>query len=100
MSKKSGSGISLNKISFWLLVSAAILYVVGIVLSAVARLTGGTGILRSVTSYLQAVAAALMVCVVAVLAWRHVANKPAIWKVLYFIVLLIVLAGLVIPAIL
>ena len=93
MSKKSGSGISLNKISFWLLVSAAILYVLGIIFNFFDALKNFVG-------YLQAVATAAMICVVAVLAWRYVANKPAVWKVLYFLVLVIALAGLVIPAIL
>ena len=94
MSKKSregGSRISLNQVSFWLLVVAAVLYLVGIILSALK--------LQSITSYLLAVASALMVCVVAILAWRYVAHKPAVWKVLYFIVLLVVLAGLVIPSV-
>ena len=91
MSKKSGRGISLNKISFWLIVVAAVLYLVGIILSAVG--------LGNITGYLQAVATALMICVVAVLAWRYVANKQVVWKVLYFVVLLVVLAGIVVPMI-
>lgn len=95
MSKKSGSGISLNKLSFWLLVAAAILYVVGIILSAI-----GGATLQMITRYLQAVATAAMICVVAVLAWRHVANKPVVWKVLYFLVLLIAIVGLILPAVL
>lgn len=94
MSKKSGSGISLNKISFWLLVAAAFLYVLGLIFHFVG------GVLASIVGYLQAVAAAAMICVVAVLAWRYVAGKPVVWKVLYFLVLLIALVGLVLPAIL
>lgn len=92
MSKKSGGGPSLNKISFWLLVSAAVLYVLGIIFNFFSAL-------KNFVTYLQAVATALMICVVAVLAWRYVANKPAVWKVLYFLVLVIALAGLIIPAI-
>lgn len=92
MSKKSGNGISLNKISFWLIVVAAVLYLVGIILSAVG--------LGHITGYLQAVATAFMICVVAVLAWRYVAGKQVVWKVLYFVVLLVVLAGIVIPMVL
>lgn len=93
MSKKSGSGISLNKISFWLLVSAAFLYVLSLIFNFI-------DVLKVAVSYLQAVAAAAMICVVAVLAWRYVANKPVVWKVLYFLVLLIALVGLIIPAVL
>lgn len=94
MSKKSGSGISLNKISFWLLVSAAFLYVLGLIFHFVGGAVAGA------VAYLQAVAAAAMICVVAVLAWRYVAGKAVVWKVLYFLVLLIALVGLVIPAVL
>ena len=94
MSKKSGSGISLNKISFWLLVAAAFLYVLGIIFHFVG------GAVAGIVGYLQAVATAAMICVVAVLAWRYVANKQVVWKVLYFLVLLIALVGLVIPAVL
>ena len=96
MSKKSndgGSRISLNKISFWLLVAAAFLYVLGLIFNFI-------GALQGVVGYLQAVAAAAMICVVAVLAWRFVSHKPVIWKVLYVLVLLIALVGLIIPAVL
>ncbi len=95
MSKKSGNGnrISLNKISFWLLVSAAFLYVLSLIFNFI-------DVLKVAVIYLQAVAAAAMICVVAVLAWRYVANKPVVWKVLYFLVLLIALVGLIIPAVL
>lgn len=92
MSKKSGGGWSLNQISFWLIVIAAVLYLVGIILSAVG--------LGNITGYLQAVATAMMICVVAVLAWRYVSHKPTIWKVLYFVVLLVVIAGIIIPMVL
>lgn len=91
MSKKSGGGISLNKIAFWLIIAVAIIYLAGIILSAVK--------LGNITAYLQAVATALMICVVAVLAWRYVAGKQTVWKVLYFIALLVVLAGIVVPMI-
>ena len=96
MAKKSnnnnnkGSGTwSLNKISFWLIVITAILYLVGMILSCV-RLAGPAMVLQNVAN-------ALMICVVAVLAYRYVRNKPTIWLVLYIVVLLVVLAGIVIP---
>lgn len=91
MSKKSGGGISLNKFSFWLICAAAILYLVGIILSAVG--------LGDITGYLQSVAAALMICVVAILAWRYVAHKAVVWKVLYFVLLLVIICGLILPRI-
>lgn len=97
MAKKSnnnnnkGSGWSLNKISFWLIVATAILYLVGMILSCV-HLAGPAMILQNVAN-------ALMICVVAVLAYRYVRNKPTVWLVLYIVVLLVVLAGIVIPSI-
>lgn len=90
MSKKSGNGISLNQVSFWLIVISAILYLVNIILSAIGGFDGIVG-------WLQAAATAVMICVVAVLAWRYVSHKAVVWKVLYVIVLLVVLVGLVLP---
>ena len=97
MSNKNGNKISLNKVSFWLLVVTAILYLVAMVL----KLIGGIGM--GIIGALQGVASALMICVVAVLAYRFVANKgrdKTVWMVLYIIVLLIVLVGIVIPLVL
>ena len=69
MSKKSGgSGISLNKVAFWLIVVLAILCLVNIILAAI----GGFG---NIIGYLQAVATAVAVCIVAILAWRYVSHK-------------------------
>lgn len=56
--------------------------------------------IRQYFGYLQAVATAVAVCVVAILAWRYVSHKPTIWKVLYFVVLLVVIAGIIVPAVL
>ncbi len=93
MSKKNGNPISLNKVSFWLLVTAAFLYLLGMVFSFIPALSSAFGILL-------AVASAMMLCVVAILAWRYVAHKEIVWKVLYFIVLLVALVGLILPNIL
>lgn len=96
MSNKNGNRISLNKISFWLLVVTAILYLVAMVLKMVG------GISLAIIGAMQGVASALMICVVAVLAYRFVANKGkdrTVWMVLYIIVLLIVLVAIVLPLI-
>lgn len=92
-SNNSGSTISINKLSFWLIVSTAILYLVAMVLHLV-------GVNSAVVGWLQAVASAVMICIVAVLAWRYVAHKQAVWKVLYFVVLLVILVCIVIPIVL
>lgn len=71
--KKSsgGSGISLNKVSFWLICVTAILYLVAMILHLV-------GMEAVIVSALQAVATAIMIIVVAILAWRYVKNKQTV----------------------
>ncbi len=90
-SSSSSSGMwGLNKISFWLIVAITVLYAVALILSA-------CGVSSLAVSVLQSIAAAAMIIVVAILAWRYVRPKPAVWKVLYFICLLIVIAGIIVP---
>lgn len=80
----------LNKISFWVIGAMAILYLVASILSlCVVNL--------KVVSALQGVATAMAICIAAVLAWRYVKNKQPVWKVLYFVLLLVVLLGIVLP---
>ena len=86
------SSWGLNKISFWTIVAVTILYAISLVLTAI-----GTDVLMTVVRVLQGLATAIMICIVAVLAWRYVKSKPVIWKVLYVICLLIVVAGIIIP---
>lgn len=86
----SGSVWSINKISFWTIVAVTILYLVSLVLSA-------CGVSLKIVGALQGVATAIMISIVAVLAWRFVRNKPTIWKVLYVICLLVVIAGIIVP---
>ena len=95
--KKSSSNSNrmwgLNKISFWLIVAITVLYAVALILSA-------CGVSSVAVLALQGIAAAAMIIVVAILAWRYVRPKPAVWKVLYFICLLIVIAGIIVPMVL
>lgn len=93
MSRKPRREISLYEFSFWLLVAAAFLYVLSLIFNYIP-------VLKGVVYYLQGVAAAAMICVVAILAWRFVANKQAVWKVMYFLVLLIAIACIVLPLVL
>ena len=82
----------LNKISFYLLGAAAILYLIGLILSAV-----NASKLSTAVSILQALATALMICVVAVLGWRYVRPKQKVWLVLYFTFMLVIVAGIIVP---
>ena len=86
----SGSVWSINKISFWTIVLVTLLYVVSCVLAA-------CGINLRIIGALQGVATAIMISIVSVLAWRFVRNKPSVWKVLYIICLLVVIAGIIVP---
>ena len=80
----------LNKISFWVIGAMAILYLVASILSL-------CGVNLKVVSALQGVATAMAICIAAVLAWRYVKNKQTVWKVLYFVLLIVVLLGIVLP---
>ncbi|MCH5151512.1 MAG: hypothetical protein J1F65_02500 [Clostridiales bacterium] len=93
--KKSTTVWSLNKISFYLIVAMAILYLIAAIFSAVR-----VDVLAGLARVLMAVASAVATCVVAVLGWRYVRGKQTVWKVLYFVTLLVVLVGLVLPNIL
>ena len=88
---RSATVWSLNKISFYLIVAIAILHLVALILSCVG--------LAGPVYILQGVATAIMICVVAILAYRYIRNKPTVWLVLYIVVLLVVLVGIVIPLI-
>lgn len=89
-SKKTVWG--LNKISFWTIVAVTIIYAISIVLSAI-----GGNALMTATRIMQGIATAVMIVIVAILAWRYVRSKPIVWKVLYIICLLIVVAGIIVP---
>ncbi len=89
-SSKKKTVWGLNKISFWTIVAVTILYAVSLILSA-------CGINFKVVSALQGVATAIMIIIVAILAWRYVRPKQMVWKVLYIICLLIVIAGIIVP---
>ncbi len=91
-SSKSTTVWGLNKISMYVIVAVAILYLVSMILSL-------AGVNLKVVSALQGVATAIMICITAVLAWRYVAKKPTVWKVLYFVCLLVVIAGVIVPLI-
>ena len=67
-SSKKKTVWGLNKISFWTIVAVTILYAVSLILSACG-----------------------------ILAWRYVRPKQMVWKVLYIICLLIVIAGIIVP---
>ena len=91
-SRKSG-GIrtwGLNKISFWCIGAMAVLYLIASILAL-------CGLNLKIVSVLQGLATAIAICIVAFLAWKYVRSKQTVWKVLYFVLLLVVLLGIVLP---
>ncbi len=90
--KKSGNAWGLNKISLYVIVAVAIIYLISMILSL-------AGVSLKVVVALQNLATAIMICITAVLAWRYVSKKPTVWKVLYFVSLLVVIAGVIVPLI-
>lgn len=94
MSKKSGN-VSIAMVSFYTLVAAAVLYALSAILG---KIEGGNN-LAGVVSALSNIAMAIMVIMVAIVAWRYVANRPTVWKVLYLVCLLLAIIGIIIPLI-
>lgn len=94
MAKKSNnsgkSTVSLNKVSFYLIAATAVLYLVAMILSL-------CSVNLRIVGALQGVATACIIIVAAILAWRYVSKKPAVWKVLYIVCLLVVIIGIIIP---
>lgn len=83
----------INQISFWLIVSTAVFYLVSMILHYAA-------VSSALVDTFQAIASAIMICVVAVLAFRYVKNKQIVWKILYAVTLFIVLVCIVLPILL
>lgn len=97
MSQKSNNSttrLGLNRLSFYTVGTAACLYLVSAILALIdaSKLATAVGVL-------QGVAMAIMVSIVAVLAWRFVRGKTTVWKVLYFVFLALVILGIIIPLI-
>lgn len=89
--KKRSSGFwGLNKISFYTVAVVAIAYLVSMVLSL-------CGVNLKIVSAVQNFATAVLICIVAYLAWKYVKSKPTVWKVLYFVLLLVLLVAIILP---
>ncbi|MBQ7798108.1 MAG: hypothetical protein IJ371_03195 [Clostridia bacterium] len=87
------SNWGLHKLSFFTIGAAAILYLVAAIMALIdEKLATAVGVL-------QGFATAIMICIVAVLAWKYARHKPTAWKVLYFVFLAIVILGIIIPLI-
>ena len=92
--KNTNSGFGLNKLSFFTIGAAAILYLVSAIFTLI-----DINSLVTIARLLSGIATAIMVCIVSVLAWKYARHKTTAWKVLYFVFLAIVVLGIVIPLI-
>ena len=89
-SSKKSSMWGLNKISFYTIAAVAILYLISLILSA-------CGVSSVAVMAMQNIGTAIMVGITAYLAWKYVRSKQTVWKVLYFVLLLVILAGIIVP---
>ncbi len=80
---------SLRKVAFLTIVALGVLHLVSAFLAIFN--------LQSVVSGLQAVASAIATAVVAVLSWSYAAERNKEWKIIYFICLLVVVIGMIVP---
>ena len=89
-SNSSGSRMwSMNKISFWTIVVASIVYLLGVVLG---KLVPSLGVLVSIA---QSIVIVVMTTIVAIHAWKFVRNRQTIWIVLFVVCLLVILVGII-----
>lgn len=88
----SSNKLSINKISFYVIGSISILYLVSAILSLF-----DLNLSFNIVELFQAIATYVTVGVVSVLAWRYVNNKPTAYKVLYFIFMVIVTITVFLP---
>ncbi len=97
-SKSSSGGAiwGLNKISMYIIIVVAVLYVVTTILSFIPL---DLALSYKVIGIINGFATAAMITVVSILAWRYVAHKNATWQVIYIICLILVFTGVVIPLI-
>ena len=94
MNEPNGRGGSfIGFLAFCVTMFAAILYLVAMSLSFFE-------IDVKIVDTLQSIASALMICIVSVIGWRFVKTRNTVWKTIYVMVLLIVVASVIIPVVL
>lgn len=88
----NNGGWGMRKFSFWTIGAICILQLTIMVLSLL-NLSDFNGILGA----LKSLAMILALIIPAMVAWDYVKNKQTVWKVLYFIFLLVLLITIIIP---
>lgn len=91
MSKNPKTANSIEKqLAFFTLCFIAILYLITMILHL-------CGVQPRAVSIMNTVATILLLIVAAIAGWRYVENKETVWKVLYIVVILVILACIVVP---
>ena len=93
-SSSSGAVWGINKVAMYTIIAVAVLYLVSTILSFIPL---DLTLSYKVIGILNGLATAVMITIVSILAWRHVSKKNATWQVMFFICLLVVFLGVVIP---
>ena len=91
MSDNNGNGGSfVGFLAFLVTMFAAVLYLVAMSLSFF-------DIDVKIIDTLQSVASVIMICIVSIIGWRFVKTRSLVWKTIYILVLVAVVASVVIP---
>lgn len=89
-SSKHSCPLGTNKVSFYTICAVAILYLVSAIL-------GACGVNLKIISALQGLATAMLIIIASINAWKYVAHKQTIWKVMFLVCLLVVVLGIILP---
>ena len=91
MSENNGGGRFVGFLAFLVTMIAATLYLVSMALS-----------FFDIPNFpwfetLQSIATVIMIVIVSIIGWRYIKTKATAWKLVYFFVLLTVVASVVVP---
>lgn len=86
---------SLNSVAFYALAAVAFVYLITTILANV-----GLSVPYNILGIINMIAQLCILLICIILAWRFVANKATVWKVLYFLVVLIIVVCMVLSVVL
>ena len=93
MCNQNGNGGSFKGfLAFCVTMFAAVLYLLSFVLTF-------WDISNNTIDVLSSIASVIMICIVSVTGWRFVKTKSTLWKLIYIMVLLAVVASVVVPVV-
>ena len=87
----NGGGV-LGFLAFLATMFAAVLYLTSLVLSFL-------DVNLTVFETLQSIATVIMICIVSITGWRYVRSKSLVWRLIYVLILLAVVASVIVPVV-